>query len=184
MRPCPPPRRPGARAPLAAGLMLSILFGAVPLGAQEAPLSPGETIRLQVESRAAWNLGLDSPMEGVFLMVLEDALVASSPYYGRLAVPLSAVEALEVQRARKRSHVFVRGGIVGGAFGVGMWQFLKILCRSGCDNGLGSAWLPAAVSGLFVGALVAGQGPGTHWVPAELPPPQPGSSGTSPERRP
>lgn len=107
--------------------------------------------------------------------VRQNALVTRSPYVGPLALPLTAVRRLEVQRARGAAYAALRGGIAGGAFGVGMWQFLRILCRTGCDGGLGSAWLPATATGLVVGLLVAGQGPGTHWVRAAVPQPQRGS---------
>ena len=162
----------GRAVSLGVGLLLETWLAAAPAGAQETPLAAGETIRVQLGSQVAGTLGVPTPMEAVFIMVREDALVASSPYYGRIAVPLSAVESIRVQRTRSRSHALLKGGIAGAAFAVGMWQFLEVLCRDACSGGIKSAWFPATVSGVFVGGLVAGQGPGTRWVDATLPPPE------------
>jgi hypothetical protein len=152
-------------------LALWASLGTTAVAAQEPPPNPGERIRVELSPTAP--PGLPSQWEGVFVTVRQNNIVASNPYYGGVAVPLNAVQSLSVERSRPRSYSWVRGVVSGGAFGIGMWRFLRVLCRKGCDGGLGSAWLPAAASGLGVAMLVSGQGPGTHWVRAGLPVPEP-----------
>jgi hypothetical protein len=140
------------------------------------PPASGERIRMDLDPAVRASIGLSSPWEGTFLMVRDGELVANDAALGRaVAVPLSAVQTLHVRRERAGIHAVRRGAIAGAAFGTGMWLQLRILCRSGCEGVLGSAWLPATVTGLFFGALFAGQGPGEHWVSARLP--VPGGSG-------
>lgn len=166
------------------GTLVSVVPSAAeeqePLAEGEMGPAPaaGERIRVLLDGETARGLGVTSPWEGTLLTVRSGELVANDPRIGRvLALPADGIEALQVRRSRAAVHALKRGAVVGVAFGVGMWQFLGILCRSACDGFLGSAWLPASVTGTVVGLLVAGQGPGAQWVPAplpELPPPLPG----------
>lgn len=137
------------------------------------PPEEGEPVRLELNEEARAETGLGSPWEGTFLEAREGELIGRDPTFGRaVAIPLDGVEALQVRRERGPIHALRRGAIAGGLFGTGMWLQLRILCRSGCEGVLGSAWFPATVTALVFGALFAAQGPGEHWVSAPLPPVQ------------
>ena len=136
--------------------------------ASGVPPTGGERIRLQLDTVAA--SGLVSPWEGTFLAVRADELVAEDAQVGRpTAIPMDAVELLQVQRLRAPSHAYKRGALAGAGFAAGMWLFLDILCRNNCVGALSSAWLPAGVTGILVGGMVVSQGPGRRWVQAPLP---------------
>lgn len=149
------------------------------------PPTPGETIRMELAPRVGEELGLASPLEGTFLTVRGDDLIANDPSRGgrMLAVPLDGLQAVHALRERHPRHALTRGAIAGTAFGVGMWQFLAILCGSGCDSGSASTWFPATVVGAFVGFIVGSQGPGTHWVDVPVPEPAPADVGLRPGGR-
>lgn len=135
--------------------------------------TPGERIRAQLSSEARVRLGVPSPLTGTLLALRGDEMVAEQAPLGRpVALPLSAVESLQVERARGSIHALKRGAVAGTVFGVGSWAFLSVLCRSACDSG--DAWLPGVGLGLLMGALVAAQGPGTRWVQAPSPGGNPG----------
>ncbi|MBW3535005.1 MAG: carboxypeptidase regulatory-like domain-containing protein [Gemmatimonadetes bacterium] len=146
------------------------------------PPTPGERIRMELVPHVGEELGLASPFEGTFLTVRGDDLLANDPSRGgrTLALPLSGLEAVHALRERHPRHAMKRGAIAGTAFGVGMWQFLAILCGSGCDSGSASTWFPATVVGAFVGFMVGAQGPGTHWVDVPVPEPAPAEVGLRP----
>lgn len=123
-------------------------------------------MRVELIPTAVAPPGVSSPWEGTFLTFRDDALVASNPLGGALALPLEEIRSLDVERPRSSAYTIGRGALVGTAFGIGMWQFLNLLCRSGCDSG--NTWLPAAGAGTLVGVLVAVKAPGRHWVSVTL----------------
>lgn len=167
-----------------AALLLFALLALPGLGTSQTGPNPGERIRIEMGPQTAGALGVTSPWEGTFIMVRQDALVASNPLSGGMALPLSGVQAIQVRRRRATSHALVRGTLAGTVFGVAAWRFLRVLCRTGCENGVGSAWAPALGSGLLVALLVAGQGPGEHWVYIDVPAPEPSDTLGAGEPRP
>jgi hypothetical protein len=103
-------------------------------------------------------------------MVQDASLVARDADGGAARLPFDGIEALYVERDRSTRSSIVRGGAAGAAFGLGMWAMLRTLCRSGCDGGLDSAWLPATLSGSLVTVIVARRSAsGGHWVQISLP---------------
>jgi hypothetical protein len=124
--------------------------------AQEVHPQQGERIRVEVGPATA------APFQ-------DETLVANGPIYGAMRLPLDGIESLHVERRKSTAYAIAKGGLVGTAFGVGMWRFLDILCRTGCDSGLGSAWFPAAVSGALVALVVGTRAPGRQWISVPLP---------------
>lgn len=140
--------------------------------AEQQTLTPvrGETVRIGIDARSAGVLSRESPIEVTFLAFQEDNIVvADLRTERRMAVPFSGVTGFQVMRDHPANRANIRGALAAGAFGTGMWFFLRILCRSGCDNGLGSAWFPAAATGVAVGLMVKSRGPGSGWRDADLP---------------
>lgn len=148
------------------GIVLTGCLLAAPASAQDAGPRRGERVRVELEPTAVVAPGVTSPWEGTFLMFRDDALITDNPYGGAVALPLDDVESLYVERPRSRAHTIGKGALIGTAFGIGMWQMLNILCRSGCDSG--SDWLPATGAGALVGLLVVVKAPGHHWVSVSL----------------
>ena len=148
---------------------LALLVLARTMQAQEVGPRQGDRIRVELRPSTAGPLGLGSPLEGLFIMYQDSALIASGPSAGAVRLPLRDIESLQIARSRSTTYSVARGALAGTAFGVGMWQFLKVLCRSGCDSGLGSAWLPATITGGLVALIVGTRAPGHHWVRVPLP---------------
>ena len=147
----------------------SLLIGGV-AAAQEVQPNPGERIRVDLSPAAVTLLSLTSPWEGSFVMVQERALVVEHPNTGAMRLPVDAIQSLQVERARSRARSVGLGAGAGAAFGVGMWQFLAILCGAGCDAGDASTWAPATAAGLVVGWVVGVKASrGRHWVNASVP---------------
>ena len=170
------PVRSRSRSLAALGVAL-FFAAAAPLAAQEAPPTPGERVRIDILSQTAYAMGLEPDFEGTFIMMREDALVASNSYNGGIALPIASVQKLRVRRPRPASHALVRGAIAGGAFGLAAYPFLRLLCRGACSGGMTSAWFPAVSTGFGVGLLVASAGPGSHWVETPMPAPEPAGGG-------
>lgn len=153
----------------------SLFVRPTPVRAQFYPPIPGETIRIQVVREVARARGLPPRWEGVFLMIQQETLVGRDPRRGGIVVPLDALETIDVSRRRPAGYAFVRGTIAGAVFGGAVYVFLRILCRDTCDGGgFDSAELPSLATGLGVGLLVGGQGPGNRWYRIPVPAPQPG----------
>ena len=132
------------------------------------PPTPGERIRMELGAAAALQLGLTSPWEGTYVALRDNELVANDALRGRpIAVPLDAVNLLQVQRKRGWGNAAVRGTIVGTALGVGAWLSLSFLCRGVCEGK--EVILPAVATGGVLGLLVFARGPGEHWVRAPVP---------------
>lgn len=148
------------------GIVIAMCLLAQAADAQDADPQQGERVRIELSPAAAAPPGVTSPWEGTFLMFRDDALITDNPYGGALALPLDDVESLYVERPRSRAYRIGKGALVGTAFGIGMWQMLNILCRTGCDSG--SDWLPATGAGALVGLLVVVKAPGRHWVRVSL----------------
>lgn len=148
------------------GIVIAVCLLVEPASAQDARPQQGETIRVELTPTAVLAPGITSPWEGTFLMFRDDALITPSPYGGAVALPLDEIESLYVERPRSRAYTIGKGALVGTAFGIGMWQVLSILCRSGCDSG--NDWLPATGAGALVGLLVVVKAPGHHWLRVSL----------------
>lgn len=140
-----------------------------PTGAQELP-TQGERIRVELDPALTASSALTSTWEATFLMFQDRALVATGDFGGPRRVPFDGIQTLQVERDRSTRSAIVRGAAVGAAFGLGMWGFLRILCRSGCGGGSDSAWLPAAISGTGVAVIVGWRSAsGGRWVQVSLP---------------
>lgn len=148
------------------GIVIAVCLVVEPANAQDARPEQGERVRVELTPTAVVAPGVTSPWESTFLMFRDDALITPNPYGGAVALPLDDIEALYVERPRSRAYTLGKGALFGTAFGVGMWQVLSILCRSGCDSG--SDWLPATGAGALVGLLVVVKAPGHHWVRVSL----------------
>ena len=152
---------------------------------QGPPPVAGETVRMELDGETAGTVGLASPWEGTFMMVREGNIIATDPAFGRAVVlPLSGVGVLQVRRERSASHAIVRGALAGTAMGLGTMGGLALLCEwSNCDASLQTYlqnyWLPAAITGVFVGILVKNRGPGSHWVQAAVPELEGGARGAA-----
>lgn len=178
-----PPGQGFARA--ASGSPAGPSPGALPSVSQrgEAPVS-GEHVRMQLDANVAESLGLTSPWEGTFRGVLDGQFLADDPATGRpVALPLTGLDVLHVERLRGRGHAAYRGAVAGVGVGALTWVALRILCRSGCDGGVDSPWFPATLAGLFAGGLVGLQGPGRQWVEAPVPGPRESGAGFAAFRR-
>lgn len=150
-------------------LLLSYAVRA-PICAQALPLASGDRIRVELAERLFATASLTSPWEGTFMMQRGDTLLARSTYGSdAVSLPLSDVRAVYARRERGPGHALLRGAIGGTIFGVVGWQFMNVLCRSACKDGLDNAWLPAAGAGLLFAVLVVGQGPGQHWIRVDGP---------------
>lgn len=134
-----------------------------------AQATPQQGDRIRVELRPTPG-AVGSPWEGRFLMFQGRSLVATDEIGGPQRLPFDGIESLYVERDRSTRSAIMRGAAAGAAFGLGMWGFLHILCRSGCDGGFDSAWLPATVTGTLVAGIVAKRSAsGGHWVQVSLP---------------
>lgn len=136
----------------------------------QAPPDQGERIRVELRPTVGMSNAVASPWEGTFLMFQERALVATDELGGAQRLPFAGIEALYVERDRSTRSSILRGAAAGAAFGLGMWGILDILCRSGCDGGFDSAWLPATITGTLVAGIVAKRSAsGGRWVQVSLP---------------
>jgi hypothetical protein len=153
-------------------LVMLLLSTAVrlPLSAQALPLASGDQIRVELSELMAARTSLESPWEGTFMMQRGDTLLGRSTYgFDSVLLPLSDVQAVYARRDRGPAYAVVRGAVAGTIFGVLGWQFLNVLCRSACEEGIDNAWVPAAGAGLVLAVLVGGQGPGQRWVRVDVP---------------
>jgi hypothetical protein len=149
------------------------------LGERGVPPESGERIRMELNADVVAPLGLPPTWAGTFVGVHDGELVATDVQSGRpVAVPLSAVQGLQVRRSRAPARAYLRSAIAGGATAAGTWFGLRLLCAwSDCNGAVEEPWLPATAAGLLVGYLVHRQGPGEHWVGSALPEIAPGSGG-------
>jgi hypothetical protein len=132
------------------------------------PPTPGERIRMELSAAVAGQLDLTSPWEGTYVGLRDGELVANDAPRGRpIAVPLDAVNLLQVQRKRGWGDAAVRGTIAGTALSVAAWLSLSFLCRGVCEGK--DAIVPAVATGGLLGLLVFARGPGDHWVRAPVP---------------
>lgn len=140
-----------------------------PTPAQTYP-EQGDRIRVELGPDLVRSSNLPSLWEGTFMTFQGESLVVRGGSPPRaMRVPFDGIRSLAVERERSAAYAVAKGGLFGAAAGVGAWQFLKILCRSGCDDGLSSAWLPGVVTGGLIALIVATKTPGRHWVGASLP---------------
>ena len=144
--------------------------GLPPVAEQGPPPEAGEQIRMALEPSIAAARGLDSPWQGMFVMVQDGEVVANDPVIGRaVSIPLGAVSALQVSRERPPHHALVRGALAGAAMGLGTWFGLSFLCSwSDCNGAVERPWLAAGLTGTFVGVLVHSRGPGQQWIGTDL----------------
>lgn len=129
------------------------------------PPVDGESIRLQLAPGTP--AGVPSPWVGIFLSTGPDALVARDDLSGRaVSIPIDAIEALHVSRAKESIDAYRRGLLWGGVAGAGTSGFLRLLCELTCRGGgdTESVALPGLVIGVVVAAMVTTQGPGREWV--------------------
>lgn len=153
-----------------AGVTAGVPLPDVPPVEGDVTLEEGTRIRMELTPEVATPRGLGSPWQGTLLAVTGGDLVASDPLLERaISVPLDGVTVLQVEQPRSPSHAYVRGALLGGAFTVGMYGMLRILCRGVCAPDAASLVLPSLGTGLFVGVMVRMRGPGTHWVGAPVP---------------
>lgn len=147
------------------------------VASSDSPLVTGDEIRVQMDRELAAARGLRPILKGRFTTVDSDALVVrdavtEQPY----SLPLPAVEAVHVSRAKDPVDALRRGMIAGSLSGLGTAGFLVLLCEFTCRGDAGpSVGLPSLGVGLFVGTLVWSKGPGSQWVRAPLPGPRPGT---------
>lgn len=175
----PGPTRPGEEhrsnsgssgAPLGrSGLVFALLLLSAPIEAQEPQIQPGEMVRIDLTVRSADRLRVPSPWEGTFVTLQGQDVVGNHPYSGPVRLPLDAIERAQVERRRSTASAVAIGIGAGSGLGLGMWQFLGVLCGSGCDTGDASTWGPAILTGVLVGVLVgARSASGVHWVDASF----------------
>ena len=151
-------------------VLLALLGSIAPVYAQGTPPQPGEHIRVRLSGSAADRLRLPPSLEATFVMFQGPNVVADTPFSGALRLPLDDVESVEVERRRGMRSAIAIGSGAGAALGVGMWQFLAVLCGSGCDTGDASTWGPAIATALGVGIFVGARASsGRRWVRVELP---------------
>lgn len=163
------PQHPRALRALAAAVLAACAAG--PLAAQAHP-----DARVGDEVRVSTSASGSETVRGELVMVRNDSLYVRPGASRAVAVPLAAVQWIDVRHRRRWVEgVFIGVGI-GAPLGTGSGYLLGKLAEGGprgCGDDCGLLPVMGAAGGLVagtvLGAIIGGTSPGGRWVPAALP---------------